>query len=214
MHVGFGFSGEEGVMGPSLLVWLFLLPFGAFAVLFGLYWVGCFLAWRRECRWRQAMRAFRLLPEERKRAKAVVRVIPLLGPTTQDATSRAEPLPKLRCRYGECATLYLSGDLPSWRRMWFDTHCADCDSCWERFTQEKRLRAPDERCVWGQDIGPYVDRKLSSVDRERFKGHLIICEDCAGAVETVEEQFEDWLAEWEPIFELEYRPRSQGESSA
>lgn len=126
----------------------------------------------------------------------------------------APPVTKPKCRYGECATLYLNSELSSKQQQWFDRHCVTCRSCWERFVQEKRVRAPDERCLWERDVRAYMNHRLSDLAREQFKGHLTICEYCTGEVENEEERLESWLEEWEARLKLEYRPRSHGESAS
>lgn len=184
----------------SIAISVLLLAYGLLAVhlmLCGFGWVRRRLRSKRAAR-RQAWQA----PEAAPVSKAVEILPPVDKPM------------KPRCRYGECVTLYLNGELTSKRQRWFDAHCATCLSCWERFVQEKRLRAPDVRCAWEGDIRPYMNHKLLPVDREWFKGHLIICEHCQAEVEKEEERLESWLEEWEPIAKLKYRPRSHGESSS
>lgn len=190
---------------------LSLLLLSLFGLLSARYALRHLLAWgweRRQCR---AMSILRLQPERLSR-KVRITVTPVtaqLAPLPVEQSPSRSPV----CRWGECATLYLNGELLGSRRQWFDKHRAHCHDCWVRFTQEELLKARDVRCLWETDIRAYTNHKLSGSALEQFKGHLTICEYCTKEVEDEEECADRWRAEWEPIWELEYHPRSHGESS-
>ena len=67
--------------------------------------------------------------------------------------------------------------------------------------------APGPGCdLWAGDFRSYVDDKLVGYDRERFEGHMTICDLCTRAFEEHQDRREDEIADLEDEYELEYRP--------